>query len=432
MASYSNHRRVIIQFFLCLAISSSVFAGNERKDSIYYSNRIEALQNSMQYEKIIQLIDSAQLTEPRFFLSKTNAQKSLGYISEVRNTMNKAVNLFPDNLAMLSSFAETAQEIGDNALALTYLDKATKINPLITLMAKKAAITYSEQNYARSLATTDTILKNSSVASVIRLKSRNLAALKRIPEAVSVLENQYMLHPEDYSTMQQLANLYLAIDSIQKMVNLTGDYVKKDSSDTKMLNLYAKASYLNNDFVTSVKVYKKIENMGVKFDYDQNFFAALANYKVDREFPYTAYDYLVKADSLSDGKFYAVKYYLGQMAEKTGQFKDAFTYYKQAFEIIKPDTVQLIQVTNNLGQAAMKCNDVRSAIKYYEQVLTYDDKNEFAILSMALAYDYLKEVSKASYFYKKLLEIAPDVINNPFSNKAAERLKLLNKGNKNK
>lgn len=64
---------------------------------------------------------------------------------------------------------------------------------------------------------------------------------------------------------------------------------------------------------------------------------------------------------------------------------------------------------NNLGLAAMSISDDDKAIDYYQRVLTLDNKNTYAMYSIALIYEYKEDWKQAMKYYKQLIEKEPDI-----------------------
>ena len=151
---------------------------------------------------------------------------------------------------------------------------------------------------------------------------------------------------------------------------------------------------------------------------------------LEEEYPLDAIPYFQQADSLTEGGVYAIKYYLGKSYEKIGQWESAFSFYKEAYELIKPDTVQLVQMLNNLGLAAMSISNDDKAIDYYQRVLTLDNKNTYAMYSIALIYEYKEDWKQAMKYYKQLIEKEPDIKNHPYSKRAKDRIAELEEKSK--
>ncbi len=389
--------------------------------------RIEVLKKTMQFQEMIHLIDSMECKIPYCFETKAEAQKSLGYVAQTKETIRAGLLAYPDSTALLERFAEIAQEIGDNRLAMQIANAITDKVPDPAWMIKKAEFAYAAEDYTQAIALSDSILQEVTVPSVVRLKARSLARLDSVAESIRVLETEYRRNPDDYMTMKQLANLCLAVDSVDKLVLITDAYLEKDSVNADILNLNAKGNYLSNHFQKAVERYTVLEQLGIEFDYDQNLFAGLAHYRANESYPLEAHQYLLKADSLSKGKFFEVKFYKAITAEVIGQTEKAYTYYNEAYQLIKPDTAQLVNVQNRLGRMAMMNGKPEKAVQHYLQSAGYDNDNEFTLISLALVYDYLEDEKQALTYYRHLLEVAPDTIHNPYSKRASERIRELDK-----
>lgn len=394
--------------------------------------KIKNWQQSMSYEKIIQYVNSAQLTDAFALKSKAVAQASLGFADEATNTMNLAASLYPRDLNLLSDLADIAKSIGDEDLTLKYLNLATAIRPAPDLMYKKAEILYSKKLNKESIALIDSILSDHPISSVVRLKARNLAALKEYKHSAHILMKQIENDSTDYLSFRQLVKLCLTVDYIQIAQDQTDKYLLKDSLNTEILNLNAKAHYLNNEYSKAVTGYKKLESLGVKFDYDQNFFAALSFYRASDTLIYDAFNYMQKADSLAEGQYYPLKYYLGQMAENTGKISESIRYYSEAAAIIQPDTIQLAQVFNKLGKMQMLSRNPQEAIKSHKTALKYKADDTTAIISIGLACAYLKEYEKALPYFEEIIRLLPDTVHDAYSNLAVRQIEYLKEKIKNK
>ena len=65
------------------------------------------------------------------------------------------------------------------------------------------------------------------------------------------------------------------------------------------------------------------------------------------------------------------------------------------------------------------------AIKSHEMALKYTADDTTAILSLGLAYEYLNDYNTALKYYRQVIELLPDTINDAFSNKAEQRIKYI-------
>ncbi len=395
------------------------------------AEQLKSKQLAMDYERVIRLVDSLQLTDVVAFQAKVGAQTSLGLVKEAANTIYAALKLYPQNAEVIAGFAEAATIIGNDELAMTCWNLATRLRPTPQWMNRKAELLCAKKRFQESVAVADSILEKNNIPSVVRLKARNLAALKDIAGSARILEAQCRNQNKDYLAFKQLANLYLAVDSAKRLSEITDEYLQQDSLNTEILNFNAKAHYLQNNYQKSIECYRKMERLGDVFDYDKNLFCGLAFYKADSDLPYDAFPYFLKADTLSEGRYYIVKYYLGKTAEKIGKTKDAEKYYQEALQIIEPDTVQLAQLLNTLGKMQMMNRQPREALKSYYRALQFRPQDPTAFISIALAYDYLKDIPNALKYYEEVIRVLPDTVNDAYSHKAAERIKYL-KEQKNK
>lgn len=418
-------KTILWTVLFCWAIAS--FPQKSHLNVKDYSEQLKSMQQAMDYEGVLRLVYSLQLVDAAAFQAKITAQTSLGLVKEASVTINKAMTLHPQNAEALAGFAEAAYTIGNDDLALACWNLATQLRPVPQWMNRKAEILYSKKMFQKSIAVTDSILNQHNISSVVRLKARNIAALKDIAGSARVLEAQYRKENKDYLAFKQLANLYMAVDSVKRLSELTDEYLLKDSLNIEILNLNAKAHYLNNKFSKAIESYRKMERLGDEFDYDKNLFCGLALYRYNSDLPYDALPYFQKADTLSEGRYYAVKFYLGKTTEKIGRTKDAARYYREALSIIEPDTVQLAQLLNSLGKMQMMNREPREALKSYFKALQFKPQDETALISIALAYDYLKDVTNALKYYEEVIRLLPDTVNDAYSNKAAERIKYLKK-----
>lgn len=397
-----------------------------------YLKVMDELQQSMRYEELIQFIDSLPTNDAVTLQTLAGAQISLGLWKDAFSTMESAAAVFPQDVNMLGNFADMALSVGNSDLALTLLNKATNSSEQPLMMNKKAEILYSKKRFKESLSVADSILHHYPISSVIRLKARNLAALNELAESQKLLENQYSKDKNDYLTFRQLSGFYMAIDSIEKLIIVTDKYLKKDSLNIEILNLNSKANYLNNNFTKAASGYRKLIDLGAKPTYDQCFFTAMSFYRANDTLIYDAYNYMQKADTLSEGDRYPLKYYLGQMAEKMGKIPEAVKYYKQASDIVNPDSIQLAQIFNKLGKMQMLDKKPLEAIASHQTVLKFNADDTTAILSLGLAYAYLNEYEKALTYFEEIVRLLPDTVNDAYSNLASRQIKYLKEKIKNK
>lgn len=417
---------------LLLSLINSIYSQKHHNSTPNYREVIGNMEQSMDYKRLIHFVDSLQLNEDYALKSKASAQISLGLVNDAIFTINTALILYPQNINLLSDFSEMTFSIGNEDLTLNILNITTGVKPVPRLMSRKAEIYYSQKRYKQSLAVSDSILSQFSIPSVIRLKARNLAALNDISNSQKLLETQFANDKNDFLTFRQLANLLLAVDSINKLIKITDDYLQNDSLNTEILSLNSKANYLNNNFKKAANGYKRLLPMGVQLTYDQCFFTAMSFYRASDSLIYDALNYMLKADSLADGKRYPIKYYLGQMAEKTGKTSEAIKYYMEASTIIQPDTNQLALVFNKTGKMQMLSKKPLEAIESHKKALRYKSDDTTAILSLGLAYSYLNEYEKALEYFEEIIRLLPDTVNDAYSNLAERKIQYLKEKLKNK
>ncbi len=426
-----NRRFNQVLFFILLFINLNASAFSLKDVSTDdVPSRINYLQNQLKLSELIEYVDSLNTQDGALLLIKAKAQYMLGDVNSMETTLQQIYTNNPADMNLLAESATLAEMSGNKEKAIWFLNQATKTEFLPSLLLRKCELCYALKRYEQSLMIADSVLSNVTISQAVRLKARNLAAMKRIPESVSTLADYLKTNPADVLTVKQLANLYLAVDSVQHVVNLTDKYLTDfQSTNTEVLDLNARGNYLLKNYRNALNRYREMQNLGVDFDHNQCFFAGMSVYMLEEDYPLDAISYFLQADSLTNGGVYAIKYYLGKTNEKIGQWEKAYSYYKDAYELIKPDTVQLVQMFNNLGLAAMSNSEDDNAVDYYLRVLSLDDKNNYALYSIALVYEYKEDWMQAIKYYKKLIEKNPDVINNPYSKRAKDRLSELEKMN---
>ena len=395
------------------------------------NSKIHYFHSRLKYGALVEYIDSLKTQDASLLLIKAKTQHVLGEVKSMEATLQQIFENNSNDVSVLGELANLAELSGNKEKAIWFLNRATQVEQLPSLMMQKGELMYALKRYEQSLKIADSVLSKSGISQAVRLKARNLAALKRISESVFTLSDFIQSNPDDFFTLKQLANLYLAIDSVQSMVNLTDKYLKESKPDnTEILDLNARGNYLIKNYRNAANQYQKLQNLGVNFDHNQNFFAGMSTYMLEEEYPLDAIPYFQQADSLTEGGVYAIKYYLGKSYEKIGQWESAYSFYKEAYELIKPDTVQLVQMLNNLGLAAMSISNDDKAIDYYQRVLTLDNKNTYAMYSIALIYEYKEDWKQAMKYYKQLIEKEPDIKNHPYSKRAKDRITELEEKSK--
>ncbi len=429
MKSYRILSVIFLAFFM---LQSNWINAAIENDSI--EQKIQFFQNRLMLSDLINYVDSLETEDAAVLLIKAKSQFQLGKKTETEITLREILQKNQENISVISDLANFAEAIGNKELVVEFLNYATNIEPLPAFLMQKGDLTYSLKRYEHSLEIADSVLQQINLSQAVRLKARNLAAMKFTKESAAVLRNYLATDPSELSTLIQLSNLYMAIDSIPQMLVLTDNYLKNfDAANSEVLHLNALANYFSKNYKQAVDQYNKLERMKAPFDQNQNYFAGMSHFFLDENYPSDAIPYFMRADSIVNGGSYAFKYYIAKCYDNMGHWEPALLYFQEAYQLIKPDTVQLVQVLNRIGNFTMRNNRLEKnerlnkTIGYYQQVLDLDNENKFATINSAMAYEGLEDYKNAIRFYRRMLELEPDPEEHSYSKIAKRNLERLEK-----
>lgn len=318
----------------------------------------------------------------------------------------------------LLKIAYCHQQLGRYQDAKIYYNEVLKQDSThVRALIAHADIATREANYARAQIYYEALIRLDSTNSYY-YKQAAYTALRRnavIPAVRQFLEAR-RLNPEDLEVIDQLADIYIALDDLASAENVVEKGLHQDQKNIKLLRNKARIHQKKQENEAVVETVNRIMEQGDTTDYYQMILGV-------------AY---LKLDSLDQGIFHLTQiekrekaddrifHYLGLAYFEKEELEKAREYFELAIEA--GISQKMYAYHGDLALLFDKQHQLRPAIQHYKQSLEYRNNNEY-LFHLAHASDrYYKDKRIAFDLYQQYLK-TNDNKNRTFTSERLEQLK---------
>ncbi len=247
-------------------------------------------------------------------------------------------------------------------------------------------------------------------------------------KALPILQKAYGLQPHNAEVVYNLAILLSSTERYQETLTMLELYMKKDSTNVKILSLLADTYRNINNYKEAIETYKKLlalnkddmtarYNIAVSILIAENDISSALSYLAPLE---KQKEFLSEKDSAIEllsllkearqknkklnFKTYFFNKQLGNIKFDEGNFVEAISYYAKALAEIPFDSSIII----DQGISYRKISDFVSAEKAFQNALRNNNKNTEALFNLGIVHIYdLQKRDTGIAYWKKLIAHDP-------------------------
>lgn len=366
------------------------------------------------------------------YIKKSFELKNQGFYKPAIEMLFKALALDNENLEILVQLAYLYRLLNNYERAIYYVEKVLEINPKhIDCMLLLEEIYLSQNELKSAVEISEKIYEIQPTSQNL---SRKISILNKLQDFDKVKEIEKSLLEFNDEVLYEIANAYYLNMNLKKAVELLELGHAKNDKNNKIIFLLAKIYYDLKEFEKSKKLFFELKKESLTTEVlnylglfelnDKNyikageyFSGALKKDSKNAEYSYN----LASAYFLNGWLDEALKYFnqaIGLDADNIDyHYSLAYLYYqkkmydKASFELDFINSIEQNHSMSNVLRAMItaKKGDLLSAKKQLENIVKYDETDDFAYSSLAQIYKELSQIDSA----KKMINCA--IALNPLS-----------------
>lgn len=362
------------------------------------------------------------------YIKKSFELKNQGFYKPAIEMLYKALSLDSDNLEILVQLAHLYKLLGNFQRAVYYIEKALDINcnHLDCLLLLEEI--YLLQNDLRSAKEISEKIYEIQPTSQNLAKKINILNKLHNFDAVRELENS--TSNLDDEVLYEIACAYYDNYDFQKAVELLEKAYEKSNKNEKTMLLLGKIYYDTKDFEKSEKIFRELEKINLSpqvmnylglFKLNENKYAQAIEYfskanKADEKNAEYLYN-LASAYFLNGWLDEALKYFNQAICldpeNINYHYSLAYLYYqkkmydKSLYELDFIYTIEQHHELSNVLRAMItgKKGDLLTAKNQLEDIIKYNDNDDFAYSALSQIYKELSQIDLAKQTIKRAIEL---------------------------
>jgi len=381
-----------ILFLLSFLSCTSVFAQHKTIDS---------LMNNLDYAGAVKCINTNSYNDTYSLIQKAEAWKNLGRMNQSLALLNEILLSDSTNIQVYNEIASCYSLTGNDKLVLLTYQKALRLNPNNkSLFIKIAQTQFLIGEYAQTIQTCKTILKEDSIGYVTRLMAKCYTNLEKPEAAIEIYENLIDKDSLDYRSVVDLADLYMKQDSVKKAIVCTDAFIRNDSSNIEVNRSNALSYFSNSDFKKALTKYQNLFALGDSTAMNY-YYLGVCYFK--EKVPSKAYDYLARAKEKTKSKKPTVLYFYALAAFDIYFCDEGIDALQKAIEIMQPDSTTMHNLYTCLADGYLSKNESTKAIETLKLALDYKINRYQILYKIAYAYDLKDDYRNALTYYLNFL-----------------------------
>lgn len=361
---------------------------------------LDSLKNKFLFHQMIEYVDNNHLTSPQEQLQKVYALDKLGHKKEAIVLLNSLLSKDSTNILYYDLLAEHYIEMGNYQRAYNLYKDAFRAYKSGYLLQKIAFMQFKLNQYVKCIESCDSFLQQDTTQAILRLEAAAYEKIDSLNWAKELLFYAVKRDKSDYRSYIKLSDLYVKEGNLDIAILLTEGYLQYDSLNYKVLEVNAKANFLNKLYDASEKKFQKLVDVGMNLP-TSYYYLGVSNYF--NEHYERAYENLYRANQLSNGKNVSVLYHLGMAAYQYSYKYAADKYLTKALKLSMPDSTLMGNMLVTLGDVNVHLSKYKKTVDYYKRAYKYQPKPSI-LYKIAYSYDNLKQYKIAINYYNKYLK----------------------------
>jgi len=380
-----------------LLLSHAVFSQNQ-VDSIDYFIK------QYNYQKALELIEQTDIADNLY--KKGTILKNLNQYQEAIICFNQLLENNPADVQILVELASCFESLNNYKASQTLLIKALEFQPNnLFLIQKLGNAYYQNENFNKAI---DLYLQAENYGETYFLSkqiARCYERLDSIDMSITYYTKALEFNQFDAQTTLRLANIYRKLGETVNGLFLTEQYLKNDSTNTKVLAINALFHYLYNKFPEAVYKFERclelndtsyfvIKNLGYSYFKNKNFDSAK-----------TYLEMAFKRDSTNA----ELCYMTGMACAYSVYKKQAVEYLSKSIDLLTPSPLLLSGIYTEMGKAYTGDYQYKNALNAYLKALELNPNDTILVFTIASHYDsWINDPKKALDYYQKFMDTSPE------------------------
>jgi len=235
-------------------------------------------------------------------------------------------------------------------------------------------------------------------------------------------------YPYDADIITSVAADLMQKNKIDSARQLTMRYLETDTTNLNVWRQYAYSCYLLGDYAEAQRSYLKLYRKGWK-GLEVSFILGVCYGEMNDA--NNAYDHLVRANQIKNGRDILILKLLAKNCMKIGMPKESAEYMEQAIELSVPDSLTLFGMYNDLAEAYFYLHDYEHAISAFQKASKCQPTKAITYYNIAQMYSGLKDPVGMANYYKLFLKHSSSLKDTEDNREMIEKAKAFVK-NKNK
>lgn len=208
-------------------------------------------------------------------------------------------------------------------------------------------------------------------------------------------------YPYDADIITSVAADLMQKNKIDSARQLTMRYLETDTTNFNVWHQYAYSCYLLGDYTEAQRSYLKLYRQGWKGG-EVSLILGICYSEMNDD--NNAYNHLVRANQMKNGRDVHVLKLLAKNCMKIGMPKESAEYMEQAIGLSIPDSLTLSGMYNNLAEAYFYLHDYEHAISSFQKASKCQPTNAITYYNIAQMYSGLKDSVGMTNYYTLFLK----------------------------
>lgn len=208
-------------------------------------------------------------------------------------------------------------------------------------------------------------------------------------------------YPYDADIITSVAADLMQKNKIDSARQLTMRYLETDTTNFNVWHQYAYSCYLLGDYTEAQRSYLKLYRQGWKGG-EVSLILGICYSEMNDD--NNAYNHLVRANQMKNGRDVHVLKLLAKNCMKIGMPKESAEYMEQAIGLSIPDSLTLSGMYNSLAEAYFYLHDYEHAISSFQKASKCQPTNAITYYNIAQMYSGLKDSVGMTNYYTLFLK----------------------------
>ena len=208
-------------------------------------------------------------------------------------------------------------------------------------------------------------------------------------------------YPYDADIITSVAADLMQKNKIDSARQLTMRYLETDTTNFNVWHQYAYSCYLLGDYAEAQRSYLKLYRQGWKGG-EVSLILGICYSEMNDD--NNAYNHLVRANQMKNGRDVHVLKLLAKNCMKIGMPKESAEYMEQAIGLSIPDSLTLSGMYNSLAEAYFYLHDYEHAISSFQKASKCQPTNAITYYNIAQMYSGLKDSVGMTNYYTLFLK----------------------------